>query len=109
MTKKIVLIGWLLAVSALMLNVMSNQNIPLGFDHGPYKYFISLYEAHDGQISKLPQTLQRQFEPFSGAFLSYLHAAVPSHFLFTWAYLGAHILISIIVFIIAKNNRKYSF
>lgn len=97
-----------MVVSVLLLSVINNQNMPLGFDHGPYKYFISLYESHGGQISQLSQTLRTQFEPFSGTFLSYLHTAIPDQFLFTWGYLGAHIFISILFFIIAKNNRKYS-
>lgn len=100
MIKKILLIGWLFIIAVLAINVINNQNIPLGFDHGPYKYFISLYEAHNGQISELPKNLQSQFEPFSGAFFFYLKTAVSDHFLFTWLYLGAHIFISILFFVL---------
>lgn len=108
MIKKILLIGWFLIVAVLVLNVLNNQGMPLGFDHGPYKYFIWLYESHNGRMSELSQTLQGQFEPFSGTFFFYLKTAASDHFLFTWLYLGAHIFISILFFVLWKNNRKYS-
>lgn len=108
MIKKILLFGWFLIAAILVVNVINNQTMPLGFDHGPYKYFIWLYESHNGRMPELSHTLQSQFEPFSGAFFFYLKTAVSDHFLFTWLYLGAHIFISILFFVLWKNNRKYS-
>lgn len=96
----------LLWATFLIWCYMGNNGLPLGFDHGAYKHYLSLIK--NMSIWELPSYLQYQFEPFSGIFFSTLSLYIWEEFLFSWGYLWASFILCISLFILWKKSKKYT-
>lgn len=105
-TKKIAFL-WFIWVLAMGWFFFQNYPLPLWFDHGAYKHFINLLSENQS-ITKMPEYLQYQFEPFSGTFFYTLTQFLGKDILFTWWYLIIFIGISLALFLLGKRKNRYT-